>query len=166
MNKKATTFYLQNKLDSAFLYLNKSIEIDAKNTASISTKMSLYIKQKKYAEALAENSTLLKLNSDSGGTYFIRGILLERLQDSAKAKEAFLKSVSIFDIDLSKVREEKQSKSIRMNRAISLLFLGDDQAFKKQLNILSHSKDEWDKKMLKTYHKITKKSITNNILSE
>ena len=97
-NEKYIEFSINNKIDSAYFYLNRAIKCNPENESFKYEKISFLIKNKEYNKALKDLDNIIITSKDI--TYqFLKSIILYRINDS-KAK-----------VELDKVYSEVSKKS-------------------------------------------------------
>jgi tetratricopeptide (TPR) repeat protein len=133
LNNQAVKIMSENP-DSALILLDRAIEIDKNDYLFYSNKANIFLARKDYAKAISSLEKAVDVNPDLAEGSLFLGILYDKTDQTEKAKKLYERAISIFDNRLKK--HEKYELSNRMNRAVTLILLGQINQGKKELEKL------------------------------
>jgi tetratricopeptide (TPR) repeat protein len=143
LNNKATELLRRSNNDSALILFDKAIAIDETYYIPHSNKVGIYITKKEYDKALYEIEMIIKKKPDLAEGWTYAGMLREGLGDTLVAKKYYEKSVEIFNERILNPEKEKQIIANRLNRAVSLILLGQEKDGKEELKKLKGEKPDY-----------------------
>lgn len=133
LNSKAVAQMQKFNNDSALILFDKAIEIDKTYYLPHANKVGIYIGKKEFEKAMAESEIAIKEKSDYAEGLVFAGMLHEGLGDTLAGKTYYKKSIEIFDKRILNPEEKEHIVANRMNRAVSLILLGQDKDGKDEL---------------------------------
>jgi len=127
LNNKAVLQMQKSNNDSALMLFDKAIEIDKTYYLPHVNKVGIYVGKKEFEKALAEIEIAITEKPDYAEGWAFAGMLHYGLGDTLEAKTYYKKSVEIFDKKILNPEEKEHIIANRMNRAVSLILLGQDK---------------------------------------
>jgi tetratricopeptide (TPR) repeat protein len=143
LNNRATELLQRGNIDSALILFDKSVAVDETYFMPHSNKVGIYITKKEFDKALFEIEMVIKKKPDLAEGWTMAGMLSEGLGDTLVAKKYYNKSVEIFDERILNPEKVEQIIANRMNRAISLILLGQEKVGKEELRKLKVEKPDY-----------------------
>jgi Tfp pilus assembly protein PilF len=161
LNDQAIKLMTENP-DSALILLDKAIEIDNSNYIFHSNKANIFIARKDYARAISSVEKAVEVKPDLAESVMFLGMLYDRNNQNEKAKKQYEKAVILYDNRIEKHDQYEQSN--RMNRAVTLIFLGQVEQGKNELKkLLSDNPDDMT---LQHFQDFDKEMYLNEILGK
>lgn len=136
LNKKAVLQMQKFNYDSALILFDKAIEFDKTYFLPHANKAGIYVRKKEFEKALAECEMAVTEKPDYAEEWTVAGMLHYGLGDTLTAKTYFKKSVEIFDKRILNPEEKEHIFANKLNRAVSLILLGQEKEGKEELNKL------------------------------
>jgi Tfp pilus assembly protein PilF len=136
LNNKAVLQMQKFNDDSALILFDKAIEIDKTYYLPHANKAGIYVRKKEFEKALAECEMAVTEKPDYAEEWTVAGMLHYGLGDTLTAKTYFKKSVEIFDNRILTPEEKEHIFANKMNRAVSLILLGQEKDGKEELKKL------------------------------
>jgi stress-induced-phosphoprotein 1 len=136
LNDKAVVQMQKFNYDSALILFDKAIEIDKTYYVPHSNKVGIYIGKKEFDKALAEIEIVLAKKSDLAESWAFAGMLHHGLGDTLTATKYYKRSIEIFDKRIINPEKKEYLFANRMNRAVSLILLGQENDGKDELKKL------------------------------
>ncbi|MFA6463323.1 MAG: hypothetical protein WCT51_04780 [Candidatus Shapirobacteria bacterium] len=161
MNNKAVELMQKLKNDSALILFDKAIELDRTYYLPHANKVGIYINRNDFDKALLECEKSLDLKPDYAEGWALTGMLYDVKGENKKALEYYQKSIDLFDTKISDPDKKNNIKSNRLNRAMSLVLIGQEKEGKQELSQL---KSEYpDMKIIDEFLKWSKKDYLNQV---
>jgi tetratricopeptide (TPR) repeat protein len=91
----AESFYLHQQIEPAFRYIDRALDIDPQNIASLVVKSRLYLYSGKHADAKRLIESAVSLAPQNAQLQFEKGELLSEAGDLEGARKALLKSIEL-----------------------------------------------------------------------
>lgn len=161
LNNQAIKIMSENP-DSALILIDKAIEIDKNNYLFYSNKANVYIARKDYAKAIISVEKAVEIKPDLAESDLFLGMLYDITNQTEKAKKQYENAILLFDNRLKK--QDKYEQSNRMNRAVTLLLLGQIEQGKKELKKLLTENPE--DPVLQYLQDFNKEKFLNEILGK
>ena len=136
LNDKALAQMQKFNNDSALILFDKAIEIDKTYYLPHANKVGIYVGKKEFEKALAESEIAISQKPDYAEGWAFAGMLHHGLGDTLVAKTYYKKSIEIFDKKILNPKEKEHLFANRMNRAVSMILLGQDKDGKDELKKL------------------------------
>lgn len=133
LNNQAVKIMSENP-DSALKLLDRAIEINKSDYLFHANKANIFIARKDYARAIISAEKAVETKPDLAESVLFLGMLYDKTKQTEKAKKQYEQAILLFDNRLK--THDKYEQSNRMNRAISLLLLGQVEQGKKELKKL------------------------------
>lgn len=133
--EKGIDFKVQNKFDSALVYLDLAISSAPGYKEAYDRKSEILTIQKKYNDLLELHKQMIKKIPNNQEESFAIALLSKKMGNEAEAKEYFKKSINFYT-------QQIQSDTVRLkedayfNRAISKKFITDN-SYKEDLKFLN-----------------------------
>jgi len=163
-NDKAVEFIKTQNFDSALIYLNKATEIDTTYYVAYGNKCSVYCSLKDFRKALAETQKEITVKPDLAEAWTFAGMLNDKLGDTLNAIKCYKKSIEIFDDRISNPDKEKYLVANKLNRAISLILMGQEETGQNELKKLKDANP--NDKSLDDFLNLSKKEYLNQIFND
>ncbi|KAI9098268.1 import receptor [Phlyctochytrium arcticum] len=96
-NMRATFFFLRGNVDAAFEDLERSLELDPKNTNSIVKRASIFMERGELEKAIGEYDRAIGINPQDPDVYYHRGQVRSLTQDMVGAVEDYKKCMALDD---------------------------------------------------------------------
>ncbi|OPZ32262.1 MAG: Tetratricopeptide repeat protein [Bacteroidetes bacterium ADurb.BinA174] len=135
-NNKAVQLMQQMEYDSALILFYKAIEIDKNYYLPYSNMAEIYLIRKQFDKALQASDKVVEIKPDLAEGWTFAGMLYDRQGDTLTAKKYYNKSIEIFDTRINNPEKKKDLTANRLNRAISLILLGQEAEGKDELEKL------------------------------
>ena len=135
-NNKAVQLMQQMEYDSALILFYKAIEIDKNYYLPYSNMAEIYLSKKEFDKALQASDKVVEIKPDLAEGWTFAGMLYDRQGDTLTAKKYYNKSIEIFDTRISNPEKKKDLTANRLNRAISLILVGQEVEGKNELEKL------------------------------
>jgi tetratricopeptide (TPR) repeat protein len=136
LNNKACELMKNQMNDSALILLDKATSIDKTYYTAYGNKIEIYCQRKDYLKAIIEAENELKAKPDLAEAWTFTGLLYDWRGDTIKAKDYYQKSISLYDKRISNEDYKENLISNKLNRAVSLILLGNEKAGKDELKKL------------------------------
>ena len=127
LNNKGVEFIKIQKFDSALIYLDKAIKIDATYYLSYSNKCTIYCTLKDFKNALIVAEKEIEVKPDLAEGWTFAGMLNDKLGDTLSALKYYKKSIEIYNERISNPNKQKYLKANKLNRAISYVLIGQEE---------------------------------------
>jgi len=161
LNNKAVAQMQKFNNDSAVILFDQAIEIDKTYYLPHSGKASIYIQKKEYDKALVESEKVIKINPDLAEGWAFSGIIHDKLGDTETANNYYKKSIALFDMKIADPGMKTKIFNNRLNRAFSLILLGQESEAKEEMKKLKDEKP--DDKIIDELLKLSKQDYMNRI---
>ena len=158
LNNKAVDLIISNP-DSALVLLDSAIKIDEHFYAAYANKVNIYCSKGEYLKAIEVSKQGLNLKADFAESVTFLGMLYDKTNQPEKAIEQYLKAVQLYDSRLRK--SGKYEKANKINRAVALLLLGNDEGQKEIDNLFATNPEDLTLQMLQNFNK--RKYINKNL---
>lgn len=164
-NGKGTLFFAEGDVDSALYYYNLSIQLDSSYHSPHSNKCQLFLKSKNYQSALSESKVVLIKNPGLAEAWAFTGMLYDFLSDSINARTHYLRSIEIFDNRIANTEDENFSRANRLNRAVSLLLLGNEtEAHAELIDLKNTAPNDSEVMMIEGLLNFNKEEYLNEVI--
>lgn len=160
-NNKAALQMQRFNNDSALILFDKAIEIDKTYYLPHANKVGIYVGKREYKKALAEMETAIAEKPDYAEGLVFAGMLYNGLGDTVAAKACYKKSIEIFDKRILNPNEKEHLFTNKLNRAVSLILLGQDRDGTEQLKQLKV--EDPSNKVLDKFLNRTRQDFINDI---
>lgn len=157
LNNRAVKLINQYKNDSALILLDKAIAIDESYYVPHSNKVTVYVSQADYKNALRESELAIEKRPDLAEGWTMAGLLNEKLGDSIKANQYYQKSIDLFEARINDPQKKDQIMANKLSKALSLILHGKEQEGKDELTRLK--KENPDNFMIDQFLKINRKEF-------
>jgi tetratricopeptide (TPR) repeat protein len=137
LNNKAADYLQFQNYDSALFYLDKAIELDSSCYVAYSNKGAIYCTLKNYRKALIETKKVLVIKPDLAEAWVIAGMLSDKIGDTLHAPAFYKTSIEIFERRIADPNKTKQSESNSINRALSLILIGQEREGREEFRRLT-----------------------------
>ncbi|WP_217652995.1 tetratricopeptide repeat protein [Flavisolibacter ginsengisoli] len=137
LNNKAADYLQFQNYDSALFYLDKAIELDSSYYIAYSNKGAIYCTLKNYRKALIETKKVLVIKPDLAEAWVIAGMLSDKIGDTLHAPAFYKTSIEIFERRIADPNKTKQSESNSINRALSLILIGQEREGREEFRRLT-----------------------------
>ena len=137
LNNKAADYLQFQNYDSALFYLDKAIELDSSCYVAYSNKGAVYCTLKDYKKALIETKKVLVIKPDLAEAWVIAGMLSDKIGDTLNAPAFYKTSIEIFERRIADPNKTKQSESNSINRALSLILIGQEREGREEFRRLT-----------------------------
>lgn len=161
-NNKAVQLMQQMEYDSALILFYKAIEIDKNYYLPYSNITKIYLSRKQFDKALQACDKVVEIKPDLAEGWAFAGMLYDRQGDSLKAKKYYSKSIEIFDNRINNPVKKKDLKANRLNRAVSLILLGQEVEGKVELRKLKTENP--DDLIIDDFFKLNKQDIISQLI--
>ncbi|MBN1396687.1 MAG: hypothetical protein JXA06_01520 [Bacteroidetes bacterium] len=135
-NNKAVRLMQQMDYDSALILFNKAVEIDKNYYLPYSNMTRIFLSRKQFDKALLASDKVTKIKPDLAEKWARAGILYDIQGDSLTAIKYYKKSIEIFDDRIRNSDKEKDLTANRLNRAVSLILVGQEVEGKDEIRKL------------------------------
>lgn len=122
------------KPDSALAVLDKAIQMDPSFYLAYNTKATVYITEGAYERAVTELMKSLHWENDQPEVHLQLGMIQTKLNVPERAEEHFISAKALFDQRM--VQESRFKAQDEINRAISIIMLGDTETGNRLLDSL------------------------------
>jgi len=139
LNNKAIGFFRIQNYDSALVYLDKAINIDSTYYTAYSNKCEVYCALKDFQKALIESQKAVAVKPDLAEGWTFTGMLYDKTGDAADALKCYRKSIELFDERISNPAKQKSLEANKLNRALSLILMGQEETGRKELKKLKEA---------------------------
>lgn len=136
LNNQACELMKNLDYDSALILLDKATFIDRNYHIAYGNKIVIYCQRKEYKKAMLEAENQLKAKPDLVEGWTFAGMLYDKQEDTIKAKEYYLKSIELYEKRILLTQDKELLISNKLNRAISLVLLGNEKAGKEEMEKL------------------------------
>ncbi len=136
LNNKAVQLMQRRDYDKALVLFNKAIEIDENYHILYSNMTTLYLNKKQYDKALQASNKVIEIKPDLAEAWTFAGMLYDRMGDSLTAKQYYRKSIELYDERIDDPEKVKFLFANRLNRAFSLILLGNEKEGKDEMRKL------------------------------
>jgi tetratricopeptide (TPR) repeat protein len=164
LNNKAAEYLKFQNYDSALLNLDKAIAVDSSYYIAYSNKSAVYCTLKDYKKALIETKKVLVIKPDLAEAWVIAGMLSDKIGDTLNAPAFYKTSIEIFERRIADPNKTKQSESNSINRALSLILIGQERDGHEEFRRLKELYP--NNKMLGQLLNLSKKDYINQIFRE
>lgn len=161
LNNKAGAQMQKFNNDSALILFDKAIEIDKTYYLPHSSKAAIFIQRKEYDKALVESETVIKIKPDFAEGWAFAGMIHDKLGNTETAMEYYKKSVELFDKQIADPEMKTKVFTNRLNRAFSLILLGQESEAKDEMKKLKDEKP--DDKTIDELLKLSKQDYMNQL---
>ena len=161
LNKKAVSQMQKLNNDSALILFDKAIEIDKTYYLPHANKVGIYVRKKEFEKALTEMETAITEKPDYAEGWAFAGMLHYGLGDTLLAETYYKKSIEIFDKKILNPEEKEHIIANRLNRAVSLILLGQEKNGKDELKKLKT--EDPGNKVFDVFLNRTKQDFINDI---
>ncbi|MEO6869905.1 MAG: hypothetical protein ABI168_09690, partial [Ginsengibacter sp.] len=163
-NNKAMEFIKTEKFDSSLIYLDKAIKIDSTYYIAYGNKCIVYCTLKDFKNALVVTEKEIKAKPDLAEGWTFAGMLNDKLGDTLNALKYYKKSIEIFDERISNPDKQTYLKANKLNRAIALILIGQNDKGRDELRKLKqiYPSDEFIDDFLKLNKQEYLKQIFND----
>jgi tetratricopeptide (TPR) repeat protein len=135
-NDKAVQLMQRMEYDSALILFYKAIEIDKNYYLPYSNMTGIYLSRKQFDKALQASDKVIEIKPDLAEGWTFAGMLYDRQGDTLTAKKYYNRSIEIFDNRINNPEKKKDLTANRLNRAFSLILLGEETDGKAELRKL------------------------------
>ncbi len=149
--------------DSALYYLDKAIKIDTTYYVAYGNKCTVYCALKDFRNALLEIQKEIAVKPDLAEAWAFEGMLNDKLSDTLNANKCYKKSIEMFDERIRDPSKQKYLYENKLNRAISLILMGQEEAGRRELKKLKETNP--NDKSLDDFLSLTKQEYLDEILS-
>ena len=163
-NNKAVDLMVVQDYDSALFYLNQAIKVDSSYYVAYGNKSSIYCTLKDFRKALVEVQRQISAKPDLAEAWTFGGILFDKLGDTINAILYYKKSIEIFDARIKNTNDKKYLDANKMNRAVSLILMWQEQVGRNEFIKLKESYPHGE--FLNELIKLDKKAYINQILND
>ena len=139
LNSKACEIINMNP-DSALILLDSAIKLDSKFSTAYFNEVIIYCNKAQYTKAIECNKNGLKSKPDLAESIMFMGLLYDKTKDTIRANIEYSKAIQLFNLRL-KV-SNKNSKANKINRAISLILLGNEKGREDLNKLLIENPDD------------------------
>lgn len=139
LNSKATAFITAQNYDSALFYLDKAISIDSTYYTAYGNKCGVYCALKDFQKALTESQKAIAVKPDLAEGWTFAGMLYDKLGDTLNAIKCYRKSIELFDERISNPAKQKFLEANKLNRALSLILMGQEETGRSELKKLKEA---------------------------
>lgn len=161
MNTLAVEFMQKFKNDSALILSDQAIELDKTYYLPHVNKVKIYLSRNDFSKALSECKTSIDLKPDYAEGWVMAGILYDLKGDTKHALESYQKSIELYDMKIADRNEKHNIQSTRLNKAVSLVLIGQEKEGKQELNRLKSEYPEM--KITDEFLKLSKKDYLNQL---
>ena len=161
LNDKAVAQMQKFNYDSALILFDKAIEIDKTYYLPHSSKTTIFIQKKELDKALVESEKVIKIKPDFAEGWTIAGMINDKLGNTQTAMEYYKKSVELFDRKIADPELKTKVLSNKLNRAFSLILLGQESEAKEEMKKLKVEKP--DDKTIDELLKLSKQEYMNQM---
>lgn len=161
MNTLAVEFMQKFKNDSALILSDQAIELDKTYYLPHVNKVKIYLSRNDFSKALSECKTSIDLKPDYAEGWVIAGILYDLKGDTKHALESYQKSIELYDMKIADRNEKHNIQSNRLNKAVSLVLIGQEKEGKQEMNRLKSEYPEM--KITEAFLKLSKKDYLNQL---
>lgn len=161
MNTLAVEFMQKFKNDSALILSDQAIELDKTYYLPHVNKVKIYLSRNDFSKALSECKTSIDLKPDYAEGWVMAGILYDLKGDTKHALESYQKSIELYDMKIADRNEKHNIQSNRLNKAVSLVLIGQEKEGKQELNRLKSEYPEM--KITEAFLKLSKKDYLNQL---
>ena len=163
-NDKAVHLMQRMEYDSALILFNEAITKDKNYYLPYSNMTRIYLIKKQFDKALQTSNKVVEIKPDLAEGWVFTGIIYDKLGDSLIAKKFYTKSIEIFDNRINNPEKKKDLTANRLNRAVSLILLGQESEGKNELRKLKaqNSFDSMIDELLKINKNDYIKQLTEN----
>lgn len=161
MNTLAVEFMQKFKNDSALILSDQAIELDKTYYLPHVNKVKIYLSRNDFSKALSECKTSIDLKPDYAEGWVMAGILYDLKGDTKHALESYQKSIELYDMKIADRNEKHNIQSNRLNKAVSLVLIGQEKEGKQEMNRLKSEYPEM--KITEAFLKLSKKDYLNQL---
>lgn len=161
MNTLAVEFMQKFKNDSALILLDQAIELDKTYYLPHVHKVKIYLSRNDFSKALSECKTSIDLKPDYAEGWVMAGILYDLKGETKHALESYQKSIELYDMKIADRNEKHNIQSNRLNKAVSLVLIGQEKEGKQEMNRLKSEYPEM--KITEAFLKLSKKDYLNQL---
>ncbi len=161
MNTLAVEFMQKFKNDSALILSDQAIELDKTYYLPHVNKVKIYLSRNDFSKALSECKTSIDLKPDYAEGWVMAGILYDLKGDTKHALESYQKSIELYDMKIADRNEKHNIQSNRLNKAVSLVLIGQEKEGKQELNRLKSEYPEM--KITEAFLNLSKKDYLNQL---
>ena len=161
LNNRGIGWMKRSNTDSALILFDKAIALDKTYYMPHSNKIGIYISKKEYDKALVESEMVVQIKPDLAEGWYFSGMLHEVLGDSVNAKKCYKKSIEVFDERISHQENKDQIFASRLQRAFSLIMLGQAKEGKEEMKKLKAEKP--NDLIIDQFMQMNKKDFINEI---
>jgi tetratricopeptide (TPR) repeat protein len=161
LNNKAVLQMQKFNNDSALILFDKAIELDKTYYLPNSSKAAIFILRKEYDKALVESEEAIKIKPDFAEGWTFAGMIHDKLGNTETAMEYYKKSVELFDKKIADPVMKTKVFTNRLNRAFSLILLGQESEAKDEMKKLKEEKP--DDKTIDEILKLSKQDYMNQM---
>lgn len=161
LNNRGIGWMKRSNPDSALILFDKAIAMDKTYYMPHSNKIGIYISKKEFDKALAESEMVVQIKPDLAEGWYFSGMLHDVLGDSVDAKKCYNKSIEIFDERIVHPEKKEQIFASRLQRAFSLIMLGQDKEGKEEMKKLKAERP--NDLIIDQFMQMNKKDFINEI---
>ena len=161
-NNKAVQLMQRMDYDSALILFDKAIEIDKNYYLPYSNMTGIYLSKKQFDKALQASDKVVEIKPDLAEGWTFAGMLYDRQGDSLTAIKYYKKSIKIYDDRIINPDKKKDLYANRLNRAVSLILLGQESEGKDELRKLKAENP--DDIMVDEFIKINKQDYIRQLI--
>jgi tetratricopeptide (TPR) repeat protein len=162
-NDKAVQLMQRMEYDSALFLFNKAIEIDKNYYLPYSNMTGIYLSRKQFDKALLASDKVVEIKPDLAEGWTFAGMLYDRQGDSLTAKKYYNKSIEIYDNRINNPEKKNDLTVNRLNRAVSLILLGQEVEGKNELRKLKTENP--DDLMIDEFLKMNKQDYIRQLIN-
>lgn len=164
LNNKACELMKNQMNDSALILLDKATLIDKSYYTAYGNKIEIYCQRKDYLKAIIELENQLKAKPDLAESWTLVGIIYDYQGDTIKAKNYYQESISLYDKRISNENNKENLISNKLNRAVSLILFGNENAGKDELKKLKELNP--DKLNIDELLKMSRKDYLKQVIND
>ena len=161
-NNKAVQLMQRMEYDSALILFNKAIEIDKNYYLPYSNMTGIFLSKKQFDKALKASDKVVEIKPDLAEGWTFAGMLYDRQGDSLTAKKYYKRSIEIYDERIKNSEKKDQITANRLNRAFSLILLGQEKEGKDEMRKLKSENP--DDLMIDEFLKLNKEDYLRQMI--
>lgn len=156
----------EENYEKAILLLDKAIQFDSSYAPALTNKFSYQMQLKQYEKALITAKHINRIYPQSSIHFVATGMVYENLGDTNHSKIYFSEAAKYFDKTLDTMSiKNKMYDGVRMNKAINLIFFGQEQQGNQLLEQISNGqKDNFMRESISHFMHKSKRQIINSFI--